>query len=128
MDEKQFKKWYETLTDEQKERAKVCKTPEELTALLGELGVELPEELRRAAADSELSDEELEDVAGGQSLYDWLKSIFDVKIGEEVPKAKYPCPVCGGWNVTNYDPGPLYVMRVYCHDCRILKCRDGSNP
>ena len=65
MDEKQFKKWYETLTDEQKERAKVCKTPEELMAVLGELGVELPEELRRTAADSELSDEELDAVSGG---------------------------------------------------------------
>jgi hypothetical protein len=68
MDEKQFKKWYETLTDEQKERAKVCKTPEELMAVLGELGVELPEELRRTAADSELSDEELDAVSGGATV------------------------------------------------------------
>ena len=38
------------LTDEQKEKAKACKTPEELTSLLGELGVELPDELLDAVA------------------------------------------------------------------------------
>lgn len=43
-----------SLTDEQKEKAKACKTPEELTGLLGELGVELPDKL-------------LDAVAGGQS-------------------------------------------------------------
>lgn len=43
-----------SLTDEQKEKAKACKTPEELTGLLGELGVELPDKL-------------LDPVAGGQS-------------------------------------------------------------
>ena len=33
------------LTDEQKEKIKACKDLDELTALLGEMGVELPDEL-----------------------------------------------------------------------------------
>lgn len=38
------------LTDEQKEKAKACKTPEELTAFLSELGAALPDELLDAVA------------------------------------------------------------------------------
>ena len=36
---------YENLTDEQKEKAKACKSMNELTALAGEWGVELPDEV-----------------------------------------------------------------------------------
>lgn len=43
---------WESLTDEQKEKAKACKTVEELTLLAGKEGVELPDEM-------------LEKVAGG---------------------------------------------------------------
>lgn len=43
---------YNDLTEEQKEKARACKTPEELVALAREEGVEL-------------SDEQLEVVAGG---------------------------------------------------------------
>ena len=35
---------YENLTDEQKEKAKQCKTSDELMALAGEWGIELPDE------------------------------------------------------------------------------------
>ena len=48
---------YENLTDEQKEKAKACKTVDELMALAGEWGIELP-------------DEALEAVAGGEPLFD----------------------------------------------------------
>ena len=44
---------YEKLNDEQKEKAKACETMEELMELVGEWGIELPDDL----ADS---------VAGGQ--------------------------------------------------------------
>ena len=47
MDEKMKKVMdsvFETLTDEQKEQAKKCKTAEELMALAGEWGIELPDE------------------------------------------------------------------------------------
>ena len=40
---------------------------------------------------------------------------------------KYPCPKCGSWNVGNYDPGDLYLMRVYCKDCGFYGCRDGTD-
>ena len=35
---------YESLTEEQKEKVKACQTPEELIALAGEEGIELPDE------------------------------------------------------------------------------------
>ncbi len=62
MDEKmneKLKEIYDSLTDEQKEKAKACKTPEELMAFAGEEDIELPEEL-------------LETVAGGG----WFSDIF----------------------------------------------------
>ena len=37
-------------TEEQKEKAKACKTPEELMAFLGKLGAALPDELLDAVA------------------------------------------------------------------------------
>ena len=41
---------WDSLTDEQKEKAKACKTLDELTALAGKEGVELPDELLDAVA------------------------------------------------------------------------------
>ncbi len=38
------------LNDEQKEKVKACKSPDEVIACLGELGVELPDELLDAVA------------------------------------------------------------------------------
>lgn len=46
----------------------------------------------------------------------------------ELEKVKYPCPVCGSWNVRNYDPGIFRVMRVVCYNCFSFKCRDGDEP
>lgn len=48
MDEKMnevMKGIYEKLTDEQKEKAKACKTMDELTKMADEWGIELPDEL-----------------------------------------------------------------------------------
>ena len=48
MDEKIKEAWngiYENLTDEQKEKAKACKSADELMKLAGEWGIELPDEL-----------------------------------------------------------------------------------
>ena len=47
MDEKMkevMKGIYENLTDEQKEKAKACKSVDELMKLAGEWGIELPDE------------------------------------------------------------------------------------
>ena len=56
---------YDSLTDEQKEKAKACKTMDELTALAAKEGIELPDEALDMVAggaggcndESELSDE-----------------------------------------------------------------------
>lgn len=48
---------YESLTEEQKEKAKNCKTIDELVQLAAEVGMELPDEV-------------LESVAGGAPLCD----------------------------------------------------------
>ena len=41
---------WDSLTDEQKEKAKACQSMDELTALAGQLGVELPDELLDSVA------------------------------------------------------------------------------
>ena len=41
---------YDSLTDEQKEKAKACKTNDELLKLAGEEGIELPDEVMDAVA------------------------------------------------------------------------------
>lgn len=41
---------YDSLTDEQKEKAKECKTADELLKLAGEEGIELPDEVLDAAS------------------------------------------------------------------------------
>ncbi len=53
MDEKlnaALKGIYDNLSDEQKEKAKACKTTEELTALAAKEGIELPDEVLDAVA------------------------------------------------------------------------------
>ena len=45
-----LKEIYDSLTDEQKAKAKKCKTTEELLKLAGEEGIELPDEALDAAA------------------------------------------------------------------------------
>ena len=41
---------YDSLTDEQKEQAKKCKTMDEMMKLAGEWGIELPDEMLDAVA------------------------------------------------------------------------------
>ena len=56
MDEKlkeMLKKIEESLTDEQKEKAKACQTLEELVAFAGKEGLELPDEVLNAVAGGE---------------------------------------------------------------------------
>lgn len=48
-----------SLTDEQKEKVKACKDMNELTALLGQMGVELPDELLDAVAGGQGFDSDL---------------------------------------------------------------------
>ena len=53
-------------------------------------------------------------IASHPEFVSWLKT------------PKWPCPKCGSWKVENYDPGDLYQIRVYCHDCGWYGCRDGE--
>ncbi len=80
-----------SLTDEQKEKAKACKSMDELTTLAGSMGVELPDEL-------------LDSVAGGFR-----------------PETGVPCPYCGGeaTSVFGKDKTPKmiggkFAIRYYC--------------
>ena len=68
---------YENLTDEQKEKAKQCKTMDELMALAGEWGIELP-------------DEALDSIAGGGCA--------------EKHKIKQQCPKCHSLDVKTVPP------------------------
>ena len=100
---------YDSLTDEQKEKVRACKSDKELRALLSAEGVELPDEM-------------LDEVSGG-GLWDWVCGWFETDL---VDPPKYPCPKCGSWKVRNYDPGTFYMMRVACNDCHFWGCRDGT--
>ena len=58
--EKALKEFFEKLTDEQKEKAKECKTTEELMDFAGKEGIELPDELLNGVAGGyRLSQEDL---------------------------------------------------------------------
>lgn len=56
----------ENLTPEQREKARNCKTPEDILALAKEEGYEL-------------SDEELSGIAGGESMGDFWDAMVDCK-------------------------------------------------
>ena len=63
MENEMLSKVWDSLTDEQKEKAKGCKTNEELLKFAGEEGIELP-------------DEALDAVSGG-GLWALLPELFD---------------------------------------------------
>ena len=54
-----MKSFFESLTDEQKEKAKQCTTMEELTEFVTKEGIELPDEMLDAVAGGIEFDEEL---------------------------------------------------------------------
>lgn len=82
---------YQNLTNEQRKELGGCKTPEEILSLAQEEGVEL-------------SDEELQDMAGG----DWNP------VKEVLPK----CPVCGSMAVSSFPVPCTGTLRCVCNDCR----------
>ena len=96
-----------------------------------------------------LADEQLDEVAGGDfSSWDarvsknrYMNSKTATEKAENAKKyllacnlevsfenRKYPCPVCGSWNVANCDPGIFRYMRVVCYDCGAFRDRDGDDP
>ena len=105
------------LNDEQKEKAKQCKTVDELMSLLGELDIALPDEL-------------LDAVSGGGNVYtkeealEWRKCAIEMKIllggrgyveqysSRMVPKDG-SCPFCG----SGYVVYPFFGNQHVCMDC-----------
>ena len=75
------------LTDEQKKKISECKTREDYISVANELGYEL-------------SDEQLEQIDGGEFFPEW--------------GGKRRCPRCGSINVTVEYDGPL---GHHCLDC-----------
>lgn len=55
--EKALKAFFDLLTDEQKEKAKECKTAEELMEFAEKEGIELPDELLNSIAGGRVSDD-----------------------------------------------------------------------
>lgn len=72
---------WDSLTDEQKARAKQCGSIDELTALAGEIGIELPNEI-------------LDAVAGGIPLIGGNNNAY--------------CPYCGGYHIVP-DPADITI-------------------
>ena len=90
--------------------------------------------LQQKEETKELSDQELQEAVGGyySGTYDqdpqgwlnqddWFSNSMD-----RISKPKWPCPRCGSWDVTNFDPGWFQQMRVHCKKCGFWGCRDGS--
>ncbi len=76
MDEKMnaaLKGIYDSLTDEQKAKAKACKTMDELAALAGKEGIELP-------------DEALDQVAGGVQARNPIGAGYVDEFGNPTPR------------------------------------------
>ena len=81
----------------------------------------------------EMSEEELDNVAGGADLFDMIEYGFtktwDMCFDQykKVTPAKYCCPKCGTRDVDNIDIGFMYEMRVICHRCGFRGCKDGGS-
>lgn len=83
----------------------------------------------------EMTSEELDAVSGGVYIttYEkepnlWLQNdSYLARLYKRVSPPKYPCPKCSSKEVGNYDPGPLFQMRVFCKACGFYGCRDGSD-
>ena len=70
----------------------------------------------------ELTDEELDGVAGGEvNFFDALNNRDNkdwvINNATRIIPPIYCCPKCRSHNVHNYDLGNAFVMRVQCHDC-----------
>jgi hypothetical protein len=99
-----LKGMWDSLTDEQKEKAKQCQSMDELMQLAGKLGVELPDEI-------------LDSVAGGVNLaVDKLAGKYALG-GFGSVKSLY-CPYCGKYH--NFDE--LGKTDVYGNDLVYLNC------
>ncbi len=102
---------WESLTEEQKEKAKQCKSTDELTALAGQMGVELPDEI-------------LDVVAGGRR--------YGLTYGGDAPTtAKAYCPYCKEVHTVKRADIPNYHLcernqRLFRYDYQRAAYVDGN--
>ena len=82
---------YEDLTPEQQEKARACKTSDELRGLALENGIEL-------------SDEQIDKISGG-----WKDGCSYSEPTE--------CPICGGTDFYEIDKNTGYTKKTVCRKC-----------
>ena len=113
-------------TPELIEKAKSAKTPEELLALAKENGVELTEESAKAYLDllhpktGELSDSELDNVAGGGCL-PWADDPYDTCMADGYCLSDYVCNRCGTRGI-DFSTGVLRCSGCFASDPRCQNC------
>ena len=96
------------LTEELLEKAKQTKTPEELAALAKENGQEMSDESAKAyfnllhPVNGELSDDELDDVAGGRKCGTTYKDGRPVVSAWNRCDGLWRCEVCGGHDADGF--------------------------
>ena len=112
MKKEEFEKCISELSPELQEKARACKSMNELLELIAE-------------NDVELSEDALEAVAGGCSLssskYDRGQLVTEYK--------KATCPLCGHqlyyWDMCHDERGETYITRMYCSNNACSSCNNG---
>ena len=113
-------------TPELIEKAKSAKTPEELMALAKENGMELTEESAKAYFEAihpeagELSDDELNNVAGGGCL-PWADDPYDTCMADGYCLSDYVCNRCGTRGI-DFSTGELRCSGCFANDPRCRNC------
>ena len=114
------------LTKELVAKAKEAKTPEELMALAKENGMELTEESAKAYFEAihpeagELSDDELNNVAGGGCL-PWADDPYDTCMADGYCLSDYVCSRCGKRGI-DFSTGVLRCSGCFASDPRCRNC------
>ena len=107
-------------------KAKAAKTAEEIMALAKENGMELTEESAKAYLDllhpqtGELSDDELDNVAGGGCL-PWADDPYDTCMADGYCLSDYVCNRCGTRGI-DFSTGVLRCSGCFASDTRCRTC------
>ena len=110
-----FKSIYDSLTDEQKEKAAACADANELSSCLGEMGVALPDELLDEVAGGVkyYTEEEAAELRAYTHMYwEYMHCRCEVYRSGTTPKDG-SCPHCGSGNVSY----PFFCGQHVCMTC-----------
>ena len=116
------------LSEELIAKAKGTKTPEELAALAKESSIDLTEEEAKAYFEQlhpktgELSDDELNNVAGGGCL-PWADDPYDTCMADGYCLSDYVCSRCGTRGI-DHSTGVLRCSGCFASDPRCRNCRN----